>query len=1015
MSKKNEKSETNIMDDYIQLTNQNKEKYGEKMVVLLQVGAFFEVYGMKNLETSEVTGSNIEEFSQICQLNVSEKKITYKGKQVVMAGFRDYTLEKYLQKLTDNGYNAAVYVQEKDGKNIKRVFYGAYSAGTYISYETESSPQITNNIMCVWMDTYKPFEKGGGAGGSKMKTNIIYGVATVNIFTGKSSIFEHQSPFLMNPTTFDELERYVSVFSPSEVIFISSFDDKTVNSIIQYSGVKTNSVHRLNLNEHKEVINCAKQSYIKHILSKFFGEEMYNVCKEFENHTIATQAFCYLLHFIQQHNSNLTRNFSIPTFNNSADRMILANHTLKQLNIIDDQSNDGKRNGNLSCVLSLLNKCNTAMGRRRFQYQLLNPTTNREWLNKEYEMIEKVLSQENGDIIDAFRKKLSQARDVEKLCRQLIVKRIYPSSVFHLYNTVDIVEQLNTCIYENNDLCGYLCDGFNVNDETPFDFINNLSCGFIDFVNEKLHIDKCKNANTINSFDDNIIKPGVSPALDQAVSEYNTNVFIFNETKSALNELAKRNTTNDAEHVKIHETEKSGLSLQITKTRGNAMKKIIKEILDSNNDTQKSIKIGSTGFEIALKDIKFVAASGSNDEIEIPSLNKVIKEIFFGKEKMNKLISDTYLEILDTIEKDWFSALEIFAEYISKLDVLICKAHISKIYKYCRPKIVTEESDKSMVDARELRHCLIEHLQQNEVYVTNDIQIGDNTTGILLYGTNAVGKTSFIRALGIAIIMAQSGMFVPCSSFSYVPYNSIYSRILGNDNIFKGLSTFAVEMSELRIILKMADQNSLILGDELCSGTETESALSIFVAGLMELHEKNTTFIFATHFHEIINYDEVKAMDRLSLMHMSVIYDREKDCLIYDRKLKEGPGTRTYGLEVCKSLYLSEDFLERAYAIRNKYHPHTNGELSQTQSRYNSDKIRGVCEMCNENMGEEIHHLGHQKNADENGFIGSVHKNHLANLLSVCEKCHNKFHDKTDLQSKVPVQKKKTTKGYKLI
>jgi DNA mismatch repair protein MutS len=213
----------------------------------------------------------------------------------------------------------------------------------------------------------------------------------------------------------------------------------------------------------------------------------------------------------------------------------------------------------------------------------------------------------------------------------------------------------------------------------------------------------------------------------------------------------------------------------------------------------------------------------------------------------------------------------------------------------------------------------------------------------------------------------------------------------------------------------MADQNSLILGDELCSGTETESALSIFVAGLMELHEKNTTFIFATHFHEIINYDEVKAMDRLSLMHMSVIYDREKDCLIYDRKLKEGPGTRTYGLEVCKSLYLSEDFLERAYAIRNKYHPHTNGELSQTQSRYNSDKIRGVCEMCNENMGEEIHHLGHQKNADENGFIGSVHKNHPANLLSVCEKCHNKFHDKTDLQSKVPVQKKKTTKGYKLI
>ena len=130
------------------------------------------------------------------------------------------------------------------------------------------------------------------------------------------------------------------------------------------------------------------------------------------------------------------------------------------------------------------------------------------------------------------------------------------------------------------------------------------------------------------------------------------------------------------------------------------------------------------------------------------------------------------------------------------------------------------------------------------MYVTNDVCVGNvkkekdcvNTDGILLYGTNAVGKTSLIRALGISVIMAQSGLFVPCSSFKYKPYTAIFSRILGNDNIFKGLSTFAVEMSELRVIMKMADKNSLVLGDELCSGTEMESALSIFVAGLSKLH-----------------------------------------------------------------------------------------------------------------------------------------------------------------------------------
>jgi DNA mismatch repair protein MutS len=259
-------------------------------------------------------------------------------------------------------------------------------------------------------------------------------------------------------------------------------------------------------------------------------------------------------------------------------------------------------------------------------------------------------------------------------------------------------------------------------------------------------------------------------------------------------------------------------------------------------------------------------------------------------------------------------------------------------------------------------------------------------------------------------------MFVPCSRFLYKPYHSIYSRILGNDNIFKGLSTFAVEMSELRIILKMADENSLILGDELCSGTETESALSIFVAGLMELHEKQASFIFATHFHEIIHYDEVKSLNRLSLNHMSVIYDREKDCLVYDRKLKEGAGTRTYGLEVCKSLYLTDEFLDKAYAIRNKYYPETKGELTQNTSRYNAEKIRGFCEMCKERLGEEVHHLQQQKDADEDGFIGTFHKNHKANLLTVCESCHNKLHSSNEINSDIaPKQKKKTTKGYTLV
>ena len=1012
--------ETNkITKEYFDLTKEYTQKYGERTIILLQVGAFFEVYALKD-ENGNITESQIEEFSQICQLNIAEKKIVYKSKNVLMAGFRDYVLDKNLQKITDNGYTAVVYVQDKTETGIVRVLYGVYSAGTYISYETDSSPQITNNITCVWIDKYKPMERSSQSLNSKTRETIVYGVATVNIFTGKSSLFEYQTPFILNPTTFDELERYISVYAPNEIILISPLEDNINNTILQYAGVKSSSIHRINSADEKneKVLNCTKQKYINHIISLLFGEETFNICYEFHSNTIATQAYCYLINFLQEHNPDLIRNISIPEFNNATDRMILANHTLKQLNIIDDLSIDGKRNGQFSSVLSFLNKCSSPIGRRKFQTQLLNPTTNAEWLVKEYSMIENLLLPENIHFIGNFRKLLGQIRDIEKVCRQLVSNKVYPSTIFHLHNSIQIIKQINICLAENNIICDYLCSDFINKDLNSYNYIDKLCTDIIQYLDKLLNIQVCKNISSTVSFECNIINEGVSSQLDEIVKLRQEKISIFECVKSQLNGLMYNNGQNaDTEFIKTHETEKLGLSLQITKTRGTVLKNIIKKILDT--DACYSIDISSPQFSFHLKDIKFSNASSTYDEIEIPCLNKICKELLQYKDKINLLINDTYNTILKNLEKEWFRGLEILANYVAKLDVLQCKAYIAHNYKYCKPEIVNDTNNKSFVKAYELRHCLIEHIQQNEIYVTNDISIGFEKDGMLLYGTNAVGKTSFIRALGISLIMAQSGMYVPCSQFQYKPYTAIYSRILGNDNIFKGLSTFAVEMSELRVILKMADSKSLILGDELCSGTETESALSIFVAGLMELHNKQSSFIFATHFHEIINYDEVKSLARLSLNHMSVIYDRSKDCLIYDRKLKNGAGTKTYGLEVCKSLYLTDEFLEKAYAIRNKYYPETRGELSQKISTYNSKKIRGICELCKENIGEEIHHLQQQKDADNEGFIGHFHKNHKANLMTVCENCHDKIHrdnSNNNVENTLDIkQRKKTTKGYNVI
>jgi DNA mismatch repair protein MutS len=987
-----------LINEYFELTKTHQKNYGENTVVLMQVGAFFEIYGLKDTDNGNIFGSKILDICQICQLNYSEKKVCVGKSQVIMAGYREYSLEKYLPKITEAGYTAVVYVQEKNGKVITRRQYGVYSAGTYVSCEVDSSPQITNNIMCIWFELVNPIKSQD----IEYSKRLIYGVSVANIFTGESSLFEYECPFHMNPTTFDELERCVSVFAPSEIVVVSPFEPAQIQTILQYSGVKGATIHKWDTRDQSDekVQNCTKQKYIHHILTTFYGEDSIQVCDEFNSYALATQSFCYLLNFIQEHNQDLVRKISLPRFNNSSKRLILANHTLKQLNIIDDSA--GRDHGQLSSVASFLNKCCTSMGKRLFQYQITNPTFDVDWLQGEYTMIGGMLK--DIPMNDAIRKKLVGVRDLEKNCRQLVLRKLYPSSIFYLYKSIETVRDVNALFSEIPELCLYLSGcktHFRIRDKC--DSISG-------FLSSRLNIEACRSINSLQNFENNIICPGVSTRLDDLLKKQETNLTILNEIKDYFNMYLRSQSTSkntdETEYIKIHETEKSGKSLQITKKRGNMLKTIIVDI--------KTRDIELDNVKFSLNDVKFSSASTSMDEIHFPILSQVTKDIYRLTEEINTTILYVYQVILNDFERLWFSDLDFLSKYAAKLDVLQSKTYIAHNYNYCCPEILCEGTG-SFVRVKEIRHALIEHINQNELYVTNDMTLDEDKSGMLLYGTNAVGKTSLIRALGIAVVMAQSGMFVPCSKFEYRPYTAIYSRILSNDNLFKGLSTFAVEMSELRVILKMADENSLILGDELASGTENESALSIFVASLLDLDKKKCCYVFATHFHEITQFEEIQTLEKvgLSYKHLSVYYDRELDCLVYDRKLKDGQGSKIYGLEVCSSLHLPKEFMDMAFQLRNRYFPESRGELSHQPTRYNAQKIRSICELCKCEIATEIHHLAQQKDATTDGFIGSFHKNHVANLAAVCEQCHLKMHHTDEAKPEAKKQiRKKTTKGY---
>jgi len=1020
-----------IVEEYLSYTKKWKEEYGEKTLVLMQVGSFFEVYALLDSE-GKMYGSNIQEFASINDMVISRKSQCVGNQQVMMAGFGIAQSEKYLKKLQEAGYTIAVYTQDAQTKNTTRSLSEIISPGTYFS---QDSVELSNNILCIWLHTSKST--------TFMKSQVTIGVSNIDVYTGKTSVSQFSTEFHHVPSTYDDLERYVSVYKPSECILISNLSAEQLNDIVEYAGIKCPTIHKLviqpitktnekanaNVNDNQQtILNAEKQIYQREIIKRFFPNITEETFQSFTTNYIAIQSLSFLLDFAYKHSPYLVRNLSEPVFENHTNKLLLANHSLKQLNMIDDS----RHNGRLSSVYSLLNHCVTNMGKRSFLQLLHNPTTLVEPLQSSYNITEHLL---NKDSWGFYREKMIGLKDMEKFNRKLVYKKVSPKDLFMFVEDLQKVLTMYGEIKKDNVLYNHLFVKFSHID------IETICNNIIHFIKSKFSLQKCLLIDDISperlSVAENDVLSFILPNISNEIDKCEKATIDSREKWDAIQStfsnmisgIEKSSKTASNAFIKSHETPKSVPLMVATKRR----MMLLKSQITSRGGTSMLIKYMSNhtkkleSFELSLNDLEYTDYGGSKKDMTVCNnqMKEMANEIQNSKDKWIQEISLFYSIFIEEFMKSFQSSIENIQKYVSEVDIIGCKCYIAHTYNYCKPVIKAKNENENEQNKKQpegiknssyfscngLRHPLIEHLQTKELYVTNDLSM--HTSGILLYGTNAVGKTSFIKSIGIAIIMAQAGLYVPCTTFTYYPYKSIFTRILGNDNIFKGLSTFAVEMSELRTILEQSDENSIVLGDELCSGTESHSALSIFTAGLEILHEKKCTFLFATHFHEVVSYEEIKNLDRLKCMHMAVTYLPEKGVLVYDRKLREGPGDSMYGLEVCKSLNLPKSFLERAHDIRIKYNQNSSTILTDKTSHYNKNKIVGMCEMCKEERSTEVHHLAHQKNASvKNDYIDSFHKNHPANLISICESCHKKFHDS---ENNVNHRVKKTTSGQTVV
>jgi DNA mismatch repair protein MutS len=271
-----------------------------------------------------------------------------------------------------------------------------------------------------------------------------------------------------------------------------------------------------------------------------------------------------------------------------------------------------------------------------------------------------------------------------------------------------------------------------------------------------------------------------------------------------------------------------------------------------------------------------------------------------------------------------------------------------------------------------------------------------------------------MKAIGICIIMAQSGLYVPAEKCTISCYHTFFTRITSDDDIYNGVSSFTKEMLELKTIISRCDSKTIVIGDEVCRGTEYVSANSIVASTLVTLSANDTSFIFASHLlHSLSSITFIQKLVNIKWYHLSVEYDAKTDVLVYDRKLKEGLEEKVYGIIVSKYIVKNKSFNELCSSIKNELLGQNTSDIIQDKrSKYNSKLFVDSCFMCGSTNELHTHHLNYQVDCP-NGFVNNkqhIRVNDMCNLIVLCEKCHVKIH-----QDNIKFNLVLTSDGKKLV
>jgi len=947
-----------LSDEYFDYYTKYRDEYGEKTCVLMLVGFFYEIQMIKN-ETENI--GNLEEVSEILNIQITKKNksiLNVDRTNYNFGGFPKHALAKYISMLIENGYTVVVVDQKEDtGKKQKRCISGIYSPGIQpLDLINERGSVDGNNLTSVMVEMHV-------VSGNNVQS-LSYSICNINTSTNAFEVYESGTEIANQVTVsnsfesiLDDIYRIMLRYNSKEVIFSVKCKPKDIipkhfeeSYVSEYLSLYDKSFHWARIETGDE----SRVDYQNEFFIKIYKHINFGILTPLEyfdlEHLQLSSLNCInIIKFIAKHDEKYAKNLACPKIVNEYNHLVLEMNTMHQLNILPDPKVRDVRYGSL---FNVINKTKTAIGKRGLKSVLCKPLKSCDEIRSRFELCERL---ETGVLEGCLERALENISDFERLHRKMSLGMLQPYEFYNLNTAYEGILELNELVQR---------DG--LSDE----IIGKLKA-FMREYNSIFIIEEMKRFNISESSAVNMFKEGKVVEVDEIYNKIRAIEGQVEEVRAGLESKILKD--GQSEWIKVAYTEQDGYYLTCTKIRTELL------IRELGKEAAKNLVIKNV-----TSSCKITTSELKQYSLQLINLNELYK----------KRVKAVYMEYINTFCKTYNSIFVELRDFVERIDIAQSNNKCKKLYKYCLPEVVSGES---FFRARGLRHPIIERVNDKTEYIPNDVRLDNEKNGMILYALNSCGKSSLLRSIGLCIVMAQCGLYVPCTEFQFAPFDTIVTQVDMMDNMWKAQSSFVTEMVGLRKIVKMATRNCLVLCDELTKGTEVYSATSIFAATILNLLNQRAKFVFTTHLLDVAKLEAIKSRDNLQVCHLSVRVEESQ--IVFTRKLEEGPCSELYGLEVAKAVGINDDLMEQAFKIRNELTNRSEEVVKQKRSRYNKSKILNECEICGytpvkrTDMPLDTHHIKFQCTADDNNFTGHYHKNVAFNLVCLCKSCHIDVHD----------------------